>query len=191
MEHLRDYAQLFARRVRVIPTVVDLAGYPNHKKAEETESIRVGWIGTPITAENLRGLIPVMKRLQSAHPKVVFRFIGAGNNFPRNGLRAEVPAWSQETESELLMGCDIGIMPLPDTEFMRGKCGLKLIQYMACGLPVVASPVGVNREIVEEGKNGYLAASDDEWFGKLDKVIRHSELRMSLGKAGRAKVAVI
>src|SRR5438876_6578230 len=187
--YLRDYAQLFARRVRVIPTVVDLAGYPNHKKAEETESIRVGWIGTPITAENLRGLIPVMKRLQSAHPKVVFRFIGAGNNFPRNGLRAEVPAWSQETESELLMGCDIGIMPLSDTEFTRGKCGLKLIQYMACGLPVVASPVGVNQKIVEENRNGFLAADAGEWFEKLEALIEDAGLRKRLGEAGRRKVA--
>jgi glycosyltransferase involved in cell wall biosynthesis len=187
--HLCEYAGRFARRVRVIPTVVDLAGYPNHRETGSTENVCMGWIGTPITARNLRALIPVMKKLQCAHPKLNFRFIGAGNDFPLNGLRAEVPAWSRETESELLLGCDIGIMPLPETEFMRGKCGLKLIQYMACGLPVVASPVGVNREIVEEGKNGYLASSDDEWFGKLDKVIRDSELRMRLGKAGRAKVA--
>jgi len=187
--HLREYARQFARRVRVIPTVVDLAGYPNHKEAGEAESVRVGWIGTPITASLLKGLIPVMERLQSAHPKVKFRFIGAGNTFPRNGLRMEVPAWSRETESELLRGCDIGIMPLPDTEFVRGKCGLKLIQYMACGLAVVASPVGVNREIVEEGKNGHLASSEEEWFARLDGLIRDPGLRRSLGKAGREKVA--
>jgi glycosyltransferase involved in cell wall biosynthesis len=187
--HLRSYAQRFAQWVRVIPTVVDLAGYPNRSEAAVSDSVRVAWIGTPVTANNLRGLIPVMERLQCVHPKLNFRFIGAGNSFPYNGLRAEVPMWSQQTESALLLGCDIGIMPLPDTEFTRGKCGLKLIQYMACGLPVVASPVGVNREIVEEGKNGYLASSEDEWFAKLDKLIRDAELRMNLGKAGREKVA--
>jgi glycosyltransferase involved in cell wall biosynthesis len=80
-------------------------------------------------------------------------------------------------------------MPLPDGEFMRGKCGLKLIQYMACGLPAVASPVGINTEIVEEGKNGFLAASEEEWFEKLDRLVRHPELRLKLGGAGRAKVA--
>lgn len=186
--HLRDYAQQFARRVRVIPTVVDLAGYPNYRKAGETESVRVGWIGTPITAENLQPLIPVMERLQNAHPKVAFRFIGAGNGFPRNGLRMEVPTWSRETESELLRGCDIGIMPLPDMEFTRGKCGLKLIQYMASGLSVVASPVGVNQEIVEENRNGFLATSPDEWFEKLDRLIRDPVLRLAFGKAGRVKV---
>jgi len=187
--HLLSYAEQFARRVRLIPTVVDLARYPNHRPTGDSDSVRVGWIGTPITARIVQALIPVMERLQRAHAKLNFRFIGAGNGFSCNGLQAEVPAWSPETESELLMGCDIGIMPLPDTEFTNGKCGLKLIQYMACGLPVVASPVGVNREIVEEGTNGYLASSDGEWFTKLDKLIRDPELRSKLGKAGRAKIA--
>jgi len=186
--HLLGYAQQFARRVRVIPTVVDLAGYPNHRQIGESDKVRVGWIGTPITAKYVRAVIPVMERLQRAHLKLEFRLIGAGKGFSCNGLRAEVPAWSRETESELLRGCDIGIMPLPETEFMRGKCGLKLIQYMACGLPVVASPVGVNREIVEEGRNGYLASSEEEWFAKLDRLIGDAELRMNLGKAGREKV---
>jgi glycosyltransferase involved in cell wall biosynthesis len=136
----------------------------------------------------LKTLIPVMKRLQSQHPKLTFRFIGAGTNFSCAGLHVETPAWSEQLEVELLAECDIGIMPLPDTEFMRSKCGLKLIQYMACGLPVVASPVGVNTEIVEEGRNGYLASSEDEWFQKLDKLIRNPEIRMNFGNTGRAKV---
>jgi glycosyltransferase involved in cell wall biosynthesis len=187
--HLSDYAQQFACRVCVIPTVVDLSCYPNQGRAGASDTVRVAWIGTPITARHLGASIPVMERLQAEHTNLSFRFIGAGNTFPCNGLRAEVQAWSRRTETELLLGCDIGIMPLPDTEFTRGKCGLKLIQYMACSLPVVASPVGVNREIVEEGKNGYLASSDAEWFEKLDKLIRDPELRMNLGKAGRAKVA--
>ena len=185
---LRAYAEQFARRVRVIPTVVDLAGYPNHRQAGDSDKVRVGWIGTPITAGSVPALIPVMERLQRAHANLSFRLIGARNGFSCNGLRAEVPAWSPETESELLLGCDIGIMPLPDTQFTRGKCGLKLIQYMACGLPVVASPVGVNREIVEEGRNGYLVSSDEEWYASLDKLIRDPELRRKLGKAGREKI---
>jgi glycosyltransferase involved in cell wall biosynthesis len=187
--HLADYARQFAQRVCVIPSVVDLSRYPNQRQAGASDSIRVAWIGTPDTARFLKPLIPVMERLQYAHPSLSFRFIGAGDGFLRNGLRAEVPGWSERTETNLLSECHIGIMPLPDGEFMRGKCGLKLVQYMACGLPVVASPVGVNPEIVEEGKNGFLAATDDEWFGKLDKLVRHPELRVGLGGAGRAKVA--
>jgi len=122
-------------------------------------------------------------------PKIELPLYWCGDGFLRNGLRAETVAWSEQTEIDLLSECDVGIMSLPDTEFTRGKCGLKLIQYMACGLPVVASPVGVNREIVEEGKNGYLASSEDEWFGKLNELIRDPALRMNLGKAGRVKVA--
>src|SRR6266446_6662585 len=187
--HLAGYARQFARRVCVIPTVIDLASYPNHRQIGDADKVHVGWIGTPMTAKYVQAVIPVMERLQRAHPKLNFRLIGAGNGFSCNGLRAEVAAWSRETESELLLGCDIGIMPLPDTEFTRGKCGLKLIQYMACGLPVVASPVGVNREIVEEGRNGHLATSADEWYARLDGLIRDPGLRMSMGKAGREKVA--
>jgi glycosyltransferase involved in cell wall biosynthesis len=187
--YLARYAQQFSKRVCVIPTVVDLSRYPNHKHAGLSGAIRVAWIGTPVTARLLKPLIPVMERLQYAHPRLSFRLIGAGDGFLRNGLRAETVAWSEQTETSLLSECDIGIMPLLDEEYARAKCGLKLIQYMACGLPVVASPVGVNTEIVEEGKNGYLASSEEEWFAKLDKLIRDAELRMSLGKAGRAKVS--
>jgi glycosyltransferase involved in cell wall biosynthesis len=187
--HLASYARQFARRICVIPTVVDLSRYPNWRHADASETIRVAWIGTPDTARFLKPLIPVMERLQFEHPRLSFRLIGAGDGFLRNGLRAETFAWSEKTETNLLSECHIGIMPLPDGEFMRGKCGLKLIQYMACSLPVVASPVGVNTEIVEHGKNGFLAATGGEWFEKLDKLVRHPELRLSFGGAGRAKVA--
>ena len=129
-----------------------------------------------------------MERLQKKHKHVGFRFIGAGS-FPTNGLRIESREWSPATEGQLLSECDIGIMPLSDTEFTRGKCGLKLIQYMACGLPVVASPVGVNQKIVEENRNGFLAADAGEWFEKLEALIEDAGLRKRLGEAGRRKVA--
>ena len=186
--HLARYAQQFAQRVCVIPTVVDLSCYRDRSNAPPASTVRVAWIGTPLTAGLLRGLIPTMKKLQSKHSTLSFRFIGAGVGFACDGLRVETPPWSEKTETELLLQCDVGIMPLPDTEFTRSKCGLKLIQYMACGLPVVASPVGVNQEIVEDGKNGYLASSDDDWFQRVDLLIRNRELRVSFGKAGRAKV---
>jgi glycosyltransferase involved in cell wall biosynthesis len=83
---------------------------------------------------------------------------------------------------------DIGLMPLPDTPFNRGKCGYKLIQYMACGLPVIASPVGVNREIVEPGVNGFLAETEDEWRNALTTLAHDPELRRRMGEAGRLKV---
>src|SRR5712692_5611336 len=185
--HLAGYALQFTSRVALIPTVVDLVVYPNHQKVAPSVPIRIAWIGTPMTATFLHPLIPEFTRLQKKHPHLGFRFIGAGS-FP-NGLRTETREWSVTTEAQLLSECDIGIMPLSDTEFTRGKCGLKLIQYMACGLPVVASPVGANCEIVEENRNGFLAADAREWFEKLNALIESAELRNRLGKSGRAKVA--
>lgn len=186
--HLAGYARQFTPRVAVIPTVVDLARYPNRQETAASNTISIAWIGTPLTAGFLEPLIPEFTRLQKKHPNLGFRFIGAGS-FSSNGLRAETLEWSPNTEAVLLAQCDIGIMPLPDTEFTRGKCGLKLIQCMACGLPVVASPVGANREIVEENRNGFLAANAQEWFEKLDALVSNADLRKRLGESGRSKVA--
>ena len=187
-EHLAGYALRFTERVAVIPTVVDLGNYPNRQNAAPGQVVRLVWIGTPLTANFLQPLLRPLADLQTKHPHLIFRFIGAGS-FPCDGLRAEKPQWSVHTEAELLGQCDIGIMPLSDSEFTRAKCGLKLIQYMACGLPVVASPVGANCEIVEENRNGFLAATAQEWFEKLDTLIENAALRRRLGEHGRAKVA--
>jgi len=110
--HLAGYARQFARRVCVIPTVVDLPRYPNQRRVDASETIQVVWIGTPLTTEYLKPLIPVMERLQSEHPRLSFRFIGAADGLLRNGLRAETVAWSEQKETGLLSECDIGIMPL-------------------------------------------------------------------------------
>jgi glycosyltransferase involved in cell wall biosynthesis len=113
--------------------------------------------------------------------------IGSGNViFP--DVRVEILPWSEETEVALLQTCDVGIMPLPDEPWTRGKCGFKMIQYMACGLPVVASPVGVNKEIVEHGVNGFLAVTNDEWLTALSTLRDNPELRRKMGAAGRRKV---
>lgn len=185
--HLEEFARRHNSNVYVVPTTVDLALY-RPKKEFSKGTVRVVWIGTPITAHNLLPLLPVFGRLQRANHSIHFRFIGARGRLSFNGLRAEVVNWSAETETRLLEESDIGIMPLPDNEFTRGKCGLKLIQYMASGLPVVASPVGANCEIVEEGRNGFLARTDGEWFEKLGALADDVELRRRLGVAGREKV---
>ncbi len=186
--HLASYAQQFARRVTVIPSVVDLSKYREGQIVRNTAVVCIGWIGTPITAELLTPLLPVFVRLQSRFSRVIFRFIGAGDGLQTKALRCETPAWSEESEGRLLAECDLGIMPLPDTEFARGKCGLKLVQYMACGLPVVASPVGVNREIVGHGQSGFLASTATEWDEALTCLIANRELRFRMGLAAKQKV---
>ncbi|MHB8526110.1 MAG: glycosyltransferase family 4 protein [Candidatus Acidiferrales bacterium] len=186
--YLAQYARRFNPRVTIIPTVVDLAKYPQRPRAKDSGVIRVAWIGTAVTAKLLIPLVPTLQRLQQEHKGLVFRFIGAGQAGLFDGLSAETPEWSEEQETKLLADCDMGIMPLPDDEFTRGKCGLKLIQYMACFLPVVASPVGVNREIVEHSRNGFLASDPAEWHTALRRLVEDGQLRKNMGCAARDRV---
>lgn len=176
-----------ARRVEVVPTVVDLDLYAAPRRPPAEAVLRVGWIGTPETWEHFvrpvqEMLLPAM-RAQGAQ----FRAIGAALA-PATGDGLEILPWSEAEETALIGGTDIGIMPLPDTPWTRGKCGYKLIQYMACGLPVVASPVGVNAEIVEHGVNGFLAGTDEEWRRAIATLLADAELRRRMGAMGRRKV---
>ncbi|OWX98834.1 hypothetical protein B6V76_18585 [Thioclava sp. IC9] len=187
--YLADRAQKAgASEVRVVPTVVDSEVYsPREKDAEARKSVSVGWIGTP----NTWGLFlePMMPMLQHTISRMSarLRVIGAGATASRYPC-VDNFAWSEEEEVSEIQKMDIGIMPLTDTPWARGKCGYKLIQYMACGLPVIASPVGVNSEIVEHGVNGFLASNEAEWREALDALLTDRKLRARMGAAGRKKV---
>jgi len=175
-----------ANRVEIIPTVVDTERYQPKQKAVGEVPI-VGWIGTPQTSRYLKPLLPVFESLKNEMP---VRFVAVGAN-PEDfeGTPVEAWPWSEETEVESVQQFDIGIMPLVDSPWERGKCGYKLIQYMACGVPVVASPVGVNLEIVVSDKNGLFADSVGEWDKALRTLINvDSEVRKRMGGAGRARV---
>ena len=116
-----------------------------------------------------------------------FQAVGAQLYADSFGTLDIIP-WSEDTEVVQIQSMDIGVMPLTDTLWARGKCGYKLIQYMACGLPVVASPVGVNKEIVEHGMNGFLAETDEEWQKAIGTLLSDADLRRRMGAAGRKKV---
>ena len=116
-----------------------------------------------------------------------FSVVGSGQ-IDLDGVPMSIIPWSEETEVDHIQDFDIGIMPLPDSQWEQGKCGYKLIQYMACGKPVVASPVGANRKIVEHGVNGFLAGSTEEWLEALTVLRDNSDLRKKMGTAGRKKV---
>ena len=146
---------------------------------------RLGWIGQRSTASFLAPYAPLFERL-AAHGKAHFKSVGI--DAQNLGLPMAFIPWSEETEVDSVSGFDIGIMPLVDEAFERGKCGYKLIQYMACGLPVVASPVGVNRQIVEHGVNGFLAETRAEWEKALQTLLADAGLRQRMGQAGRQKV---
>lgn len=175
------------RRLESIPTVVDLDRYPLPIRTEKSnrESV-IGWIGSPSTAKYLRLASDALGRLQEEF-NIRCVAIGAKEEDLVGTPFRSIP-WCEDTEVSSLNGLDIGIMPLADTPWERGKCGYKLIQYMASGLPVVASPVGVNNQIVKHGVNGFLASTQEEWIDCLEKLVSDVALRARLGAAGRKRV---
>ena len=174
-----------ARWIECLPTVVNLETYrpkPHRKK----HVVKFGWIGSPTTAKYLYLVTHALARVCSdINARLVI--VGSGR-VQLDGVPTEVRTWSEETEVENIQDFDVGIMPMPDDPWTRGKCGYKLIQYMACGRPVVASPVGVNQQIVEDGVNGFLAVTVSDWVRALKTLGNNYELRDHMGKAARAKV---
>jgi hypothetical protein len=170
-----------------LPTVVDMRDYPKQGRIQERDraSFTIGWIGSPLTSCYLETLRPSLVELHARLPlKIVL--IGAATT-ALAGLPVERVAWSADTEASELSRLDVGVMPLPDLPWERGKCGYKLIQYMASALPVVASPVGINREIVIHGENGFLAETTADWVSSLFRLACEPELRHKMGIAGRRR----
>lgn len=176
-----------ARRVEILPTVIDLDRYSAAEEAlPATETARIVWIGSPSTARYLELLREPLAELARRRP-FVLRVIGGGAvDLP--GVEVEALPWTEAGEVALLRGAAAGIMPLADSPWERGKCGYKLVQYMACGLPVVASPVGVNVELVQNGANGFLAADGPGWVRALQGLLDDADLRARLGANGRELV---
>jgi glycosyltransferase involved in cell wall biosynthesis len=183
-DYIAHFAQSAgAQRVCVLPTVVSATQYRARLTYEPCGELTIGWIGSPSTTRHLVQLAPVISQLrQSSNVRMLA--VGADADQLR-GLPVEVRPWQLDREVQDLQEMDIGVMPLPDSPWERGKCGFKLIQYMACGLPVVASPVGVNTSIVQAGVNGFLANSTAEWVASLERLISDPMLRQSMGTSGR------
>lgn len=176
-----------AVRVEILPTVVDMMRYgeSSHKVAEAHPPV-IGWIGSPATAHFLHRIAPALHEVVARN---LAQVVAVGANAGQlSNLPIKVLPWTEATEVEAIQGFDIGIMPLPDAPFERGKCGYKLIQYMACGKPVVASPVGVNSTIVRDGFEGLLASTDQEWISALTRLIADPGLRQRMGDKGRRRV---
>lgn len=174
-----------ASRIEILPSVIDLERYPR-VGTPGNEIFTIGWIGSPSTAKHLLPAEAALKQVcRNRGGKIVL--VGAGEN-PFSGLMATIRDWDEATETDEVRKFDVGIMPLPDNPWERGKCGFKLIQYMACGKPVVASPVGVNREIVADGVNGFLASTTKEWAEALWRLKADPELRRAMGEEGRRMV---
>lgn len=177
-----------ALRVEIVPTVVDMNAYgPRPSGTTDAIAPVIGWIGSPSTwAEYMVPMVPMLTDVARRTSTRILT-VGAGPHVALHPL-VDTLSWSEDTEIAHIQKMDIGLMPLTDTPWSRGKCGYKLIQYMACSLPVIASPVGVNTEIVEHGISGFLASTEAEWREALTTLLGDPGLRARMGAAGRKKI---
>lgn len=187
-QYLADRAvSVGARHVEIVPTVVDVETYSTRHLPSDDKRSRIGWIGSPSTwSEFMVPILPTLTSIASEHGATI-RAVGADHGVHADPEIENLP-WSEQAEIELIQGMDIGIMPLDDSPFARGKCGYKLIQYMACGVPVIASPVGVNSEIVKHGVNGFLVKTEADWINSIETLLRDATMRQRMGEAGRKLV---
>jgi glycosyltransferase involved in cell wall biosynthesis len=186
-EYLANFARQFNSNVVIIPTTIDTREYAPVAKAASPE-ITIGWSGSITTIKHFEFALPVLRRLREKYgEKLRFKVIG-DSNYKNEELGIRGIGWNKNDELKELSEFDIGIMPLPDDEWAKGKCGLKGLQYMALEIPTIMSPVGVNSEIIKDGVNGFLASDVDEWMEKMSRLIDNSDLRASIGKQARQTV---
>lgn len=187
-QYLADYAaRSGAKNIEIIPTVIDLERYPIKQNADDEQFI-VGWIGTKTTFE--KHLLPCkdwIKALQIQEPNIRFHIVGITEDMDL-GKNVQYIRWTEETEVAEILKMDIGLMPLQDSKWEKGKCAYKLIQYAACGIPGVASDVGMNREVTVPGETGILASADEEWIQAIKTLKSNTELRHQMGRNARKKV---
>lgn len=187
--YLKGLAQQYNQNVFVISTPVDTRRFCPQKKKSDSKEIVIGWIGVGASLIYLQLLHNVLQEIARHYPvrlKIISRVGEKPFTFP--GVPSEMIPWSYETEVEEMADFDIGVMPLKEEEWARGKCGLKLLQYMSMGIPSVSTRFGVNSEIVEEGEDGFLAQKPEEWVEKLSKLIQDKTLRQKISEQARKKV---
>lgn len=186
--YLAEYAYQYNSRVEIVPTTIDTDEYQPVPLEKDPGKVCIGWSGSKTTVKHFETAVPVLERIQQQFGDGVgFKLIGDGN-YTNEQLGLQGQPWQKATELSDLSAIDIGIMPLPDDPWSRGKCGLKGLQYMALGIPTVMSPVGVNKDIIQHGENGFLASTPEEWEDCLTQLIQSPELRQRLGEAGRQTV---
>ncbi len=175
-----------AKKIQIIPTVVDLEKYKVRQYNLEKEEFVIGWIGSPITAKYLPFLKPLIENLSNEF-RIRLKLIGATHSIGLSEIEEMIP-WEEAREVEFIRSFDVGIMPLEDNIWERGKCGYKLIQYMGCGVPVIGTPIGVNKELIRPKWNGFQASTPDEWEQALRYLILNRAEGVAMGINGRKLV---
>lgn len=185
--YLAQYAQKFNDTVVIIPTPIDTGAYTPAER-RSADRLTIGWIGSFTTRVYLEQITHALETLRMRYPGLRLKFVGNWAGYNGRIAGAEYKEWSLPGELDDIRSFDIGIMPMPDDMWTRGKCALKIILYMACGIPVVSSPVGMNREVIREGENGLFASREEEWVDKLSRLLDDGPLRERIGAAGRETV---
>src|SRR5205823_14020483 len=168
-------------RISLVPTCVDPWVYPMARH-EPNGHVRLVWIGSASTLRGLERIAPTLEAVGAAIPAMSLKLI-CDRSLKLVHLPVELCPWSELTEAVELAAADIGIAGMPEDDWSRGKCGLKVLQYMAAGLPVIANPVGVHRNMVRHGENGLLAATDEEWIAAVRTLAGDPTLRRRMGRA--------
>jgi len=186
-EFLKSEALPYNPRVSVIPTAIDPERYSLKEHFSKVGSITIGWLGSSSTLKYLQTLKPVFENLYRKYPFIQLKIVCDKflNDLSIPLIKKE---WSSDEEERDLKSFDIGLMPLYDDLWSHGKCGLKILQYFSVGVPAVCTPVGINRDIVEDGVNGFWARAPEEWEKKISILIESPDLREKMGKDGRRKV---
>ena len=183
--NLQNYAFRFNKNIAIVPTVINTDLY-QPKEYSKKDKACLGWSGSITTITHLNLIKDVLREICLKYDTYI-KVIGS-NDFFIPGIKIFTQEWKLETESDDLREIDIGLMPLPDDEWGRGKCGLKALQYMALGIPTICSPVGVNTEIIRDGVNGFFCRTEDEWVETLSLLIDNKELCERIGLEGRKTV---
>jgi len=186
-EFLRKEALLLNPNVEVIPTAIDQERYHSKDYPVHQEKVILGWIGDHGSIHYLEKMRPVFERIGERYPHAELKIV-CDTFFDCERMKVIKKNWTSEEEVADLQGFDIGLMPLVDDPWSWGKCGLKIIQYQGVGVPVVCTPVGVNRDLIQDGVNGYWAMTPEEWEKKLSLLIENFRLREQMGREGRRKV---
>lgn len=188
-EYLAEYARRFSDHVTILPSVIDMEKSAVERHKAENTPVVIGWVGTEGNLFYVEHISGVLQKLISAFGAEVEIRVISSSSGNMDHIPVTFRKWSLETESKEVSQFDIGIMPLKDDKWTKGKCGYKALQYMAAGIPCVCSPVGMLQTLVRDGKNGYLATTEDDWFDKLSALVTNKELRSRIGKKARETVA--
>jgi glycosyltransferase involved in cell wall biosynthesis len=184
---LQEQARRYTDQVTIIPTTIDMTRYTPKDYHKKSTKVTIGWIGSSSTLPYLDRVKGVFEALGKRYNGIELKIIG-DSFFDCKNISVVKKKWNEEDEIEDLKSLDIGVMPLSDDPWSRGKCGLKILQYYGVGVPVVCTPVGINRDVVQDGVNGFWAMTHEEWIEKLSILIEDPPLRQKMGLSGRELV---